>query len=242
MPSLLLEEHLSPHILKITLRDLKSANALSLEAARELKLIIRQLKSRESRIKVLIFTGDSRFFCSGGNLKFYQSLKTKSQGAKINREISVILASLHRLPIYKMAWVNGDCFGGGLELMSCFDYIAAVPHSLFGFWQSRQALSFGWGGGARLAERTGLQFVTNALIASQTFSAAEAQQIGLIDDVFSRHEIEFQILEHAQKMIRSSDRVQSEIRKLNLKNEAQIFNKLWWSKDHRSRLQGSKKN
>ena len=232
----LIQHYIGPHILKITLHDAASANALSLEAAHELKAIIRKLSQPQSPVKVLIFTGSGRFFCSGGNLKFYQSLKSKTGGLKVNREIAKVLSSLDRLPLYKIAWVNADCLGGGLELMSCFDHIAAVPHCLFGFWQSRQALSFAWGGGARLTRRIPLQIVKNSLLSSQVFSAFEAQKIGLIDRVFSRFEIEAQVLQLAEKISHSSADAQLGIRKLNAKNESVIFSKLWWSPAHRSVL------
>jgi enoyl-CoA hydratase len=236
MSPLLVQQSLGPEILKLSLQDSKTANAFSIEVARELDKIIQQISSSRSKIRVLIFTGHLRFFCSGGNLKFYKTLKTRAQGLKVNNEITRVLEKLEGLGVYKIALVNGDCLGGGLELMSCFDHVIAVPHSLFGFWQSRQGLSFGWGGGARLANRCSMSIVQKALLSAQVFSAFEAQKFGLVDEVISRHAVDSYVLKHAQRILKISVETYQAIMSLDMKNEKKVFTKLWWTREHRTKL------
>ncbi len=223
-------------ILKVSLQDPQTANSLSHEAAMELDALIQRLSLPNSKIRVLIFTGHQRFFCSGGNLKFYKSLKTKAQGLKINSDIARILKKLDRLQIYKIALVNGDSLGGGLELLSCFQHVVCAPHCLFGFWQSRQGLSFGWGGAARLARRSSMAEVQKALLAGRLLSSFEAQKLGWVDEIVSRHEMNGYVLRLAHKILKTSTEATKEIVKLDLKNESKIFARLWWSKEHRQKL------
>lgn len=229
-------EKLSEEILKLTLTDSKTGNSFGIDAARELMILLKKLNAPKSKVKVLIFTGQDRFFCTGGNLKYYRTLKTKAAGLKINREISGVLKSLYSLKIAKIALVNGDCFGGGLELLSCFDLIYSRPESLFGFWQSKQALSFGWGGGARIAERLSPMQTRRALLGSHCFSAYEAARMGLVDQVLSRFEIECAVVAFANQIALNSKETISCLNTLTSKNEEVLFSKLWWSKEHLKRL------
>ena len=236
MQQKLTEDHISDEVLKLTFKDPSTGNAFGIEAARELLSLIKEMSSRKSKIRVLIFTGFDRFFCTGGNLKHYRSLKTKSAGIKVNREISKILKTFEAMKIVKIAQVNGDCYGGGLELLSCFDLVFSRNDVLFGFWQSKQGVSFGWGGGARLAKRITLSQAKRLLLGSQTLSAYDAADINLVDRVFSRFEFENATLDFAKRIALNSRKTSSAIQALDLKNESEVFSQLWWSKEHLSRL------
>ncbi len=223
-------------VLKLTFSDPGTGNAFGIEAAKELLSLTKKISSNHSKIRVLIFTGFDRFFCTGGNLKHYRSLKTKSAGIKVNREISKILKTFEAMKIVKIAQDNGDCYGGGLELLSCFDLVFSRNDVLFGFWQSKQALSFGWGGAARLAKRISLSQAQRLLLGSETLTAYDAANINLVDRVFSRFEFDHATLELAKRIALNSRPTNSSIQALNLKNESEVFSQLWWSQEHLSRL------
>ncbi len=229
-------QNITDEIIQLTLNDTKSGNSFGIETARELEHLIKDLSASKSKIKVLIFTGVDRFFCSGGNLKFYRSLKSKAAGIKINREISAILKKFNSLKLVKIALVNGDCLGGGLELLSCFDIIYSRADAYFGFWQSKQGLSFGWGGGVRLASRISLSQARRSLLCSQNFSAYEAADMNLVDQVFSRFEIEAATLKLAHDLALNPRTTNSTIQRITSKNEESSFSNLWWSEEHLRRL------
>jgi enoyl-CoA hydratase/carnithine racemase len=63
----------------------ESANALSLDGARELGKIQREYKSW--RKPVVVTSVHPSVFCSGGNLTDHKKSKTKAAGLKSNREI-----------------------------------------------------------------------------------------------------------------------------------------------------------
>src|SRR3954470_20368784 len=113
-------------ILNFTLQSPDVQNAFSVEDARVFKDQIRKY----SPCAVVLCPSPGRVFCSGGNLKFYSELqksrRLKRHGSKVNHEIAATLDFIYNLPVPTLACVSGDCIGGGIELISCFDHVVSL--------------------------------------------------------------------------------------------------------------------
>lgn len=207
----------------------KSANAMTLADSRLLK------KHLKKPWKLIVCVGTEKVFCSGGPLKDYAQLKTKAQGLKINREIAKNLQALEKHSAFKIALVGGDCFGGGIEFLSCFDLIYSAPSAFYGFWQNRMGLSYGWGGYARLKAKISESFLKSALLEEKTLTAFEMKTAGLIYQILPLDQFDV-VISHWQKMFLSK-KSKIEIHKNLQKNSQQVFEKLWWTKEHLESLQ-----
>ena len=229
----LMKSHITDSILFVEFRDPSTRNSFSLRAAEELHSI---LQKERGNYTGFIFTAQGRVFCSGGNLADYSALSEAEQGKEINRRIAEILDEVSRLPVPTVCLVQGDCFGGGLELISAFDVILSAPSVLFGFWQRKIGLSYGWGGGARLERRLGEHRVRQLALRAMTFGALEAHRIGLIDGVYLEH----LLLSEAVAMVRAMARLPkgpvASVKSLTPANERETFEKLWWNDEHRAVL------
>lgn len=128
-------------ILHLVLDSPKTRNAFG---PKESKILLKSLSAAKN-IQLIILSSEGRVFCSGGQLQEYAALKTKQQGVKLNDDIRKVLKKFADHPAPKIAAVAGDCFGGGIELISCCDWIISESHVFFGMWQRRMELSFGWG-------------------------------------------------------------------------------------------------
>lgn len=178
----------------ITFSDPASRNAFSFRAAEELWSTIEN-NYNQNLFDGLLFRAEGRVFCSGGQLSDYATMMEAGGvrvpaaangpelGRQVNRRISEILERLALLEKPTVCLITGDCFGGGLELMSAFDGVLAAPHAMFGFWQRKIGLSFGWGGGHRLQERLGSKRTRQLALAAATVPASEALALGLVDAV-----------------------------------------------------------
>jgi len=223
----------SGELLTFKFSNHKNGSSFGLEEARDLA---RALKSQKWGGLLLCGNIDARVFCSGGNLKAYARLKTRADGNKINREIRKILSDVAAMPIPKACLVSGDCYGGGIELVSCFDYVAAVPHSAFAFWQRRNGLTFGWGGAERLLARVTKQKLIELSASMRAFGAHEALRLGLIDEIIPVPMIEARVREWLALTMSASTPV--------LRNHAQevrVFEKLWLNPEHQRALAKFKK-
>lgn len=217
----------------------KQSNCFGIECAKELEKILKLIK--KNKIEGFLLTSDQRVFCSGGNLSDYAKLKTKSAGIKINKEISRILNDLSKIPTPTICLVNGDCLGGGIEWISAFDTVYSTPSALFGMWQRRIGLSWGWGGGHRLKMRVSKKDLLNLLLNANNFSSYKAKEIGLVDGIYTDEMIFEKGLEFFKKQrdlpqipvskIKSADQISH-----GSKGEQKIFESLWMNSEHQRLL------
>lgn len=151
----------------------------------------------------------------------------------VNAQIRGVLHQIAQVPCPKVAFVSGDCFGGGVEVLSVCDKIYSLNHVFLGLWQSRMHLSFGWGGLDRLALKMDALELQMWLSEGATHSAFWCQQKGLIDDILTEAAMHTKI--NKLKNAMSSDKAQYLLPEL-LKDEAAFFESLWWSDPHRKAL------
>ncbi len=214
------------------MNNLKSGNSFS---AVEADLLLKHLRDLKGIDGVVFESEGPGPFCSGGDLIQYASHTRASQGHKINRLIRKALDQLDNLNVPTVAVVEGDCFGGGVELLSAFDHVISTSQVHFGFWQRKIGLTFGWGGYLRLRKRMSESELKNKALVTTGFSSFEALDSGLINEISPAYEIEKRALDWLAKA--SSWSKESLVAtKLSVKKdanqEAKIFEKLWFNKDH----------
>ena len=135
-------------------------------------------------VRVLIITGTGdKAFVSGGDLKELSQHPEREAGERLNRVMRDALVALTRLPIPVIAAVNGDAFGGGCEILTACDLRVAASQARFCFAQVRNALCTGWGGTGRLVNLLGQARSLDLLLTARIFTAEEAQQMGLVQQV-----------------------------------------------------------
>lgn len=217
----------STHSLNIEFLIPATANALSLEAARELQKI-RKIYAK-SKKPVIVSSHHPRVFCSGGNLSDYKKLKGKAPGLKINREITKILDAFAAWPVPKLAVIEGDVLGGGMEWLARFDFRWSTPNAFFAFWQRRIGLSSGWGGGRAWARKIGEDRLRILLIEGKILSAQEALNKGLVDRVVCAWKIHDEA--HAWA-VRMNEGVVPRLTQWTAARESMIFSSLWLAPEH----------
>lgn len=209
----------------------EAGNAFGLSVARELSAIQKKYKKWEQA--VVVSSAHPSLFCSGGNLSDYKKLKGKAPGLKVNRDISKMLREFAAWPVVKLALVEGDAYGGGIEWLAYFDYRWCTPSTMFCFWQRRIGLPPGWGGGALWARRLGEERVRGLLRESELFSATAALRYGVVDRILPGWKIRETVLEWARRM---DDPTVGELAKWSAARESALFTKLWMGAEHKAAL------
>ena len=225
----LIRAQIKDRVLRVVFEDSKSRNSFSLAAAHELR---RALVSHPGQFDAIVFSADGRVFCSGGNLTDYSKMTDPEQGKAVNREITNVLQELALMPVPTFCLVTGDCFGGGVELLSSFDFVYTVPHAFFALWQRRIGLSFGWGGGARLERRLGLACLRRLAVSTETIGAVEALKIGLVDRVLLRSELLAEVTRVLVGMRNLPRAPVAALKKWTSETELATFEGLWWNEQH----------
>lgn len=228
-----LTETLDDQILAISFFKPDAGNSFGVEDAEALLKLIK--KYSKQKINGLVWRSKHpTLFCSGGDLKAHLELKDKKDGLAQSRTITKALETLKNWPIPKIALVDGDCFGGGLEVLSCFDHRVCSPNVLFGFWQRRIGLSFGWGGFERWEERVSPDVVKSLALSARVFGASEARRFGFVQEIVPSNKMgQAAWLRAASQFSANSANA---IASLGEKSESSLFEKLWWGPAHLNAL------
>ena len=82
-----------------------------------------------------------------------------------------------------IAAVNGDCIGGGVELLLSTDIRAAAPHARFGLPEVRWSIYPFGGATVKLIQQIGHVHAMELLLTARLIDAAEAARLGLVNRV-----------------------------------------------------------
>jgi enoyl-CoA hydratase/carnithine racemase len=117
------------HALVITLNRPERLNALSLDMRTQLEEIIRGADA-DSSVRVLIFTGTGRAFCSGGDV---EQQKEQAGTTFEQRMTTRRYYTPRKCKIYKpsICVVNGMCAGAGLHFVADCDIVIASEDARF---------------------------------------------------------------------------------------------------------------
>jgi enoyl-CoA hydratase/carnithine racemase len=150
-------------------------------------------------LRVAVLTGSGeRAFCVGSNLKtFIPRLQSGELDPRDNQE-AYMKGSLG--PVFKpvIAAVNGDCLGGGMELLTCTDVRLTVGTARFGQPECRWGLYPGGGGTVRLPRQIGYAHAMDILLTGRLITAREALAMGLVNRVVGQSELEPEALSVAR--------------------------------------------
>lgn len=219
---------------KITLDSERTGNAFGSIEIQQLEDCLAKLNGSG----LLVTHQGRRFFCTGGNLK-EQKTSDRDASLKTQRKIAEVFNKISKLSVPTVAVVRGDVFGGGLEFLSAFDAVFVSPHIQLGLWQRRLGVTFGWGGGARLINRMGKKKLAQSFQSAKIFNSYEAQRMGLVDEIYPDSLVEQKAWQWLCKTAQLPKDAFSAFRHWKAKDEAEIFETLWFAKDHLAALQSA---
>jgi enoyl-CoA hydratase len=138
-------------------------------------------------VRVAILTGaGEKSFCGGGDIAAWSALSPSDFGMDWVRHGHRAFDALARLRQPLIAVLNGHALGGGLELAACADFRIAEEHAKIGMPETGLGIIPGWSGTQRAVRRFGGAPVRRMAIGGEIFTAAEALQHGLVDQVVAR--------------------------------------------------------
>ncbi len=164
----------------VTLNRPDSRNALNSLMCAELVQAMQWLAAEPDAHVVLINAAGSAF-CAGADLK---ERKTMSHAEMTARRVQgfAAYAAIERLPQPVIAVVQGAAFGSGCEIAGACDFVLASSEAVFCYPE------VGWGTvGAtqRLPRIAGARKAKELLFTGRRFDAAEAREIGLVNQVYA---------------------------------------------------------
>jgi enoyl-CoA hydratase len=169
----------------LTLNRPEKLNALDTESFRALDAQIAALQN-DAQVGCVVLRGAGKCFCAGADLN---ALAAGGDQPPPGYKAGVIeRLSLLQQPV--IAAVHGQCLTGGLELALACDFIVADGGALFADTHGKWGLVGAWGMSQRLPRRIGTAAAKRLMMTACTLTAAEGQQLGLVDVLASEGKFE----------------------------------------------------
>lgn len=166
----------------LTLDEPDSLNAMTPDLLNGLKSAVEET-SRSQGIRALVLTGAGRGFCSGQNLKAFQSLGSDLVAGVMSHYFPAI-AALRTCAVPVVVAVNGVAAGGGCSLAMAGDMIVAARSAKFIQVFSRIGLVPDLGSTWLLPRMIGRQRALEMMLLNEPISAETAAAWGLVREVF----------------------------------------------------------
>ena len=166
----------------LTLDEAASLNAMTPALLGDLAAAIGEMGSDNS-VRALVLTGAGRGFCSGQNLKAFQSLGDDLV-AGIMRLYWPAFKALRECRVPVVVAVNGVAAGGGFSLAMSGDLIVAARSATFIQVFSRIGLVPDLGSTWLLPRLIGRQRALELMLFNEPLSAEKAADWGIVREVF----------------------------------------------------------
>ena len=174
----------SRHVAVVTVDNQPRLNAMTRQMLIELGRLWDELE-RDGDCRCIILTGaGQRAFTVGADVS-----GDLSAGPEVARMVNHAL--LKNDPYSKpiVAAVNGDCVGGGLELMLSTDIRAAAPEARFGLTEVKWSIYPFGGSTIKLTHQIGYVHAMDLLLTARLIDAGEAARLGLVNRLVPRSEL-----------------------------------------------------
>jgi len=131
---------------------------------------------------LVLRSGRPHIFAAGADMAEMRAFDAgdAEEFARLGQEL---FAAIERLPMITVALIDGDCFGGALDLVLAFDLRFATPRARFAHPGARLGIVTGFGGTSRWRKAIDRAAARRLFLGNERLSAAEAMEVGIVDRV-----------------------------------------------------------
>lgn len=147
--------------------------------------------NRDGSSDVVVLQGRGRWFCAGGDMKWFQDLiDDKTRWRDMIVEAKKIINGLLELEKPIIAKVNGAAAGLGASIALLCDIVYMCDTAQIGDPHVRMGLVAGDGGAIIWPYLVGMNRAKEMLLTGRMLSAEEARQLGLVNHVVPANELD----------------------------------------------------
>jgi enoyl-CoA hydratase/carnithine racemase len=186
------------HVAIVTIDNQARLNAMTRPMLAELGRLWDELERDECRCIILTGAGE-RAFTVGADVS-----GDLSAGPETARMVNHALLKNDAYSKPIVAAVNGDCIGGGLELMLATDIRAAAPAARFGLTEVKWSIYPFGGSTIKLIQQIGYVHAMDLLLTARLIDAEAAARLGLVNRVVPAGELMGWAIETAEAIAANS--------------------------------------
>lgn len=183
----------------LTIDRPKALNALNMEVLDDLEEVLEEVEN-QTEIRAVIVTGSGqKAFVAGADIAAMKEMDPVEGYRFVNRG-QEIMFRIESSSVPFIAAVNGIALGGGLELVLACDMSFVSKEAQFGLPEIKLGLIPGFGGTQRLSLALGKAKSMELILTGNNFSAQEALEWGLVNNVVEPDELLAEAKKMAQKI------------------------------------------
>jgi methylglutaconyl-CoA hydratase len=181
------------NVLRLTMNRPQVHNAFNAAMIRELAVAFDEAK-KDTDVRLVVLTGAGESFCAGADLNWMREIIHYSyeQNLRESRELAELMHAIYVLPKPTIARINGAVIGGGTGLFSACDIVIASEKAKFGLSEVKIGL-IPAAIGPYVIRRIGESAARELFLTGERFDAHRALDIGLVNKVVSREELDRQV-------------------------------------------------
>lgn len=194
---------ISGQIAGITLNRPDKRNAVSATMIAELQTALDEVE--KSHARVVIVTGAGKAFCAGMDLEMLAAISQQSpaENQEDSRRMAKMLRRLWSFPRPLIAAVNGAALAGGCGIATLCDFTLATPEAKFGYTEVKigflPAIV-----SVFLTRQIGEKKARDLLLTGRIVEAAEAKELGLVNEIVPAENLLARARELAEVLIAAS--------------------------------------
>jgi enoyl-CoA hydratase len=215
-------------------------NALNARLRTELTRVLEAVEASDARVVVLTGADEARAFVAGADVRELRQRDMLAQREASKRPRVYEVVDDLRQPV--IARLNGHALGGGCELAQACDVRIAHERAKLGQPEITLGIMPGGGGTQRLVRLVGEGQAMRLVLSGELIPAAEAADIGLVDEVHGDETFDSRVyelagamadkspvaLEYAKQAVRTASRMNLE---QGIDHEAELFVQLFGHAD-----------
>ena len=194
---------LNKDIASIAINEPKTYNALSFKNLADLIKSLKKLDD-DKKIKVIIIEGSGKGFSAGHNLKEVNGLKKRAEYQKLFNLCSKLMLRIVQGKKPVIAKVHGAAFAAGCQLVascdlaySTNDAIFATPGVNIGLFCSTPMVA--------ISRKVNRKIIMKMLLTGEPIKAKYAKEIGLINNCFTKSQLNKEVLKIAKTIASKSN-------------------------------------
>ena len=194
---------LNKDIVSIIINEPKTYNALSYKNLADLIKAFKKI-DEDKKIKVIIIEGSGKGFSAGHNLKEVNGLKKRAKYQKLFNLCSKLMLQIVEGKKPVIAKVHGAAFAAGCQLVASCDLAYSTNNAIFatpgvniGLFCSTPMVA--------VSRKVNRKRMMKMLLTGEPIKANYAKEIGLINDCFTKSQLDKEVLKIAKTIASKSN-------------------------------------
>jgi len=197
-------ESVDEHVAIVRLNRPDASNALNTQMGRDLVRCFEDVALDPQNLRCIVLTGTGdKAFCAGGDLKERRGI-TDEAWTRQHVIFERMVRALIDCPVPIIGAVNGAAYGGGCEIAGACDFLYAADSARFALTEVTLGIMPGGGGTQTLPRAVGERRAKELILTGKPFTATQARDWGLVNEVFPLSELLREALATAARIARNA--------------------------------------